>query len=247
MDEPRSRYRARFARSQTATVIERGDGLPSSERVYRRMKEMIISGELAPHTRLVELQFAAEFGVSRTPVREALKRLTADKLVNADPVRGLVVHEPEPHEIQEVYLVREVLEGLATRLAAQRITDEEIQRLRAILDSMHEGLQSGRTDMVVNANMAFHDVIYRAAGNATLSRLARDLSDLVRRFSREAFSSGHRVSTVFDEHEAILAALGSHDVEAADAASMRHLRAASEYMTHLHVRQAIEGRDRQDS
>lgn len=229
------------------TVIERGDGLPSSERVYRRMKEMIISGELAPHTRLVELQFAAEFGVSRTPVREALKRLTADKLVNADPVRGLVVHEPEPHEIQEVYLVREVLEGLATRLAAQRITPEEIQRLRAILDSMHEGLQSGQTDLVVNANMAFHDIIYRAAGNATLSRLARDLSDFVRRFSTEAFSSGSRVSTVFDEHEAILNALQSHDVEAADAASGRHLRAASEYMTHLHVRQALSGADRQAS
>lgn len=205
------------------------------------MKEMIISGELAPHTRLVELQFAAEFGVSRTPVREALKRLTADKLVNADPVRGLVVHEPEPHEIQDVYLVREVLEGLASRLAAQRITPEEIRRLRAILASMHEGLESGSTDIVVNANMAFHDVIYRAAGNATLTRLVRDLSDFVRRFSTEAFSSGPRVTTVFDEHEAILNALENHDVTGADDASGRHLRAASDYMTQLHVRRLISG------
>lgn len=232
---------ARSSAVSVSTAPERGDGLPSSERVYRRMKEMIISGELAPHTRLVELQFAAEFGVSRTPVREALKRLTADKLVNADPVRGLVVHEPEPHEIQDVYLVREVLEGLATRLAAQRITPEEVRRLRAILDSMHDGVNSGSTDIVVNANMAFHDVIYRAAGNATLTRLARDLSDFVRRFSTEAFSSGPRVTTVFDEHEAILAALENHDVAAADAASARHLRAASDYMTHLHVRRVLSG------
>ncbi|MEA2622526.1 MAG: hypothetical protein QOH61_1436 [Chloroflexota bacterium] len=224
-------------------VTERKDGLPSSERVYRRMKEMIISGELPPHTRLVELQFAAEFGVSRTPVREALKRLTADKLVNADPVRGLVVHEPEPEEIQEVYLVREVLEGLATRLAAQRITPEEIRRLRAILDSMHEGLETGRAEVVVNANLAFHDVVYRAAGNATLTRLARDLSDFVRRFSTEAFNSGPRVSTVFDEHEAILTALENHDVASADAASARHLHAASEYVSGLHVRRAIAGDD----
>jgi DNA-binding GntR family transcriptional regulator len=229
------------AASSQASAPERGDGLPSSERVYRRMKEMIISGELPPHTRLVELQFAAEFGVSRTPVREALKRLTADKLVHADPVRGLVVHEPEPHEIQDVYLVRDVLEGLATRLAAQRITNEELQRLRAILDSMHEGLDKGQTDIVVNANMAFHDVIYRAAGNDTLRRLARDLSDFVRRFSTEAFSSGPRVNTVFGEHEAILRALEAHDPVAAEEASTRHLRAASEYMTHLHVRQAISG------
>lgn len=230
-----------MARSRTSGTVTsvRGDGMPSSERVYRRMKEMIISGELPPHTRLVELQFAAEFGVSRTPVREALKRLMADKLVHADPVRGLVVHEPEPHEIQDVYLVREALEGLATRLAAQRIRPEELQRLRAILDSMHDGLKSGRTDIVVNANMAFHDVIYRAAGNATLQRLVRDLSDFVRRFSTEAFSSGPRVSTVFDEHEAILKALEEHDPDAAEAASTRHLRAASEYMTQLHVRKAI--------
>ena len=200
---------------------------------------MIISGELPPHTRLVELQFAAEFGVSRTPVREALKRLMADKLVHADPVRGLVVHEPEPHEIQDVYLVREQLEGLATRLAAQRIRPEELQRLRHILDSMHEGLNNGQTEIVVNANMAFHDVIYRAAGNETLQRLVRDLSDFVRRFSTEAFSSGPRVNHVFDEHEAILKALEEHNPEAAEEASTRHLRAASEYMTQLHVKKAI--------
>ena len=230
-----------MVRTRTRSTVSsvRGDGMPSSERVYRRMKEMIISGELPPHTRLVELQFAAEFNVSRTPVREALKRLMADKLVHADPVRGLVVHEPEPHEIQDVYLVREVLEGLATRLAAQRIRPEELQRLRAILDSMHDGLKSGQTEIVVNANMAFHDVIYRAAGNATLQRLVRDLSDFVRRFSTEAFSSGPRVTTVFDEHEAILKALEDHDPEAAEQASTRHLRAASEYMTQLHVRKAI--------
>jgi DNA-binding GntR family transcriptional regulator len=154
-------------------------------------------------------------------------------------VRGLVVHEPEPNEIQDVYLVREQLEGLASRLAAQRIRPEELQRLRHILDSMHEGLNKGQTEIVVNANMAFHDVIYRAAGNETLQRLVRDLSDFVRRFSTEAFSSEPRVNTVFDEHEAILKALEEHDPEAAEAASTRHLRAASEYLTQLHVKKAL--------
>jgi DNA-binding FadR family transcriptional regulator len=82
-------------------------------------------------------------------------------------------------------------------------------------------------------------VIYRAAGNETLQRLVRDLSDFVRRFSTEAFSSGPRVNNVFDEHEQILKALEEHDPEAAEAASTRHLRAASEYMTQLHVKKAI--------
>lgn len=202
---------------------------------------MIISGELRPQTRLVELQLAAEFGVSRTPVREALKRLTADKLIVMDPVRGLVVHEPELEEIEDAYLVRDVLEGLAARLAAQRIRPEELARLRAILDSMHQALDLGDNALVVNANMAFHDVIFRVAGNATLARLARDLSDLVRRFSSEAFNSGPRAPTVFDDHEQILRALENHDPDAAAAASTRHLKNASDFLTQLHIQRAIAG------
>lgn len=221
-------------------TAEREEGLPSSERVYRNLKAMIVSGDLPPQTRLVELQFAERFGVSRTPVREALKRLTADKLVHADPVRGLVVHEPEPHEIQEVYLVREALDGLATRLAAHRISVDEVARMRAILASMRESVASERTDLIVNANIAFHDVIYRAAGNSTLTRLAKDLNDYVRRFSREAFASVARLQGVLAEHEQILAALERHDPEAAVAASSVHLRTASAYMTQLHVAQTLQ-------
>jgi DNA-binding GntR family transcriptional regulator len=202
---------------------------------------MIVSGELAPQSRLVELQLAARFGVSRTPVREALKRLTADNLVHGDPIRGLVVHQPEPDEVHEVYLVREALDGLAARLAAARITYEQIERLRTILDSMREGVDSGRTELIVNANMAFHDVIYRAAGNFTLTRLAKDLNDYVRRFSAEAFSSPERVDAVFREHEAILAALTRHDPDAAVAASSLHLRTASAFLTRMHLESSLRG------
>jgi DNA-binding GntR family transcriptional regulator len=219
--------------------VDEADSLPSSERVYRSLKTMIVSGELAPQSRLVELQLAARFGVSRTPVREALKRLTADNLVHGDPVRGLVVHQPEPDEVHEVYLVRESLDGLAARLAASRITLEEIERLRTILGSMREGVETGRTELIVNANMAFHDIIYRAAGNATLTRLAKDLNDYVRRFSAEAFSSPDRVQAVFREHEAILAALARHDPDAAVAASSLHLRTASAFLTRMHLETSL--------
>ena len=215
------------------------DGLPSSERVYRQLRQMILSGELPPGTRLVEIHLGEQFGVSRTPVREALKRLTAEKLVLGDPVRGLVVHSPAPHEVSEVYLVREALESLAVRLAAQRITDDELRQLRVILQSMRDAVAKERTDLVVSANIAFHDVIYRAAGSATLWRLARELSDFVRRFSSGAFSSPERSSAVLGEHEEILDALERHDPDAAAAASSKHLRTASAYLVELHLRETV--------
>jgi DNA-binding GntR family transcriptional regulator len=83
---------------------------------------MILDGELPPQTRLVEIQLAEQFEVSRTPVREALKRLAAEQLVLSDAVRGLIVRAPEPHEIEDVYRVRDALDALAVRLAAVRIT-----------------------------------------------------------------------------------------------------------------------------
>jgi DNA-binding GntR family transcriptional regulator len=215
------------------------DGLPSSERVYRQLRQMILSGELPPQTRLVEIHLGEQFGVSRTPVREALKRLTAEKLVLGDPVRGLIVHAPEPHEVSEVYLVRESLESLASRLAAQRITAEELRQLRVIAESMREAVNNDRTDLVVSANIAFHDVIYRAAGNETLFRLAKDLSDFVRRFSAEAFAKTERAGAVVDEHERILDALEAHDPEAAAAASAAHLQTASAYLVQLRLNQAV--------
>lgn len=215
------------------------DGLPSSERVYRRLREMILDGELPPQTRLVEIQLAEQFEVSRTPVREALKRLAAEQLVLSDAVRGLIVHAPEPHEIEDVYRVRDALDALAVRLAAVRITPDEVQHLRLVLDSMAEAIREQRTDLVVNANIAFHDVIYRAAGSATLWRLARELSDFVRRFSTGAFSSPERSSAVLREHEAILDALERHDQDAAVVASTQHLRTASDYLVKLHLREAV--------
>src|ERR1035437_3242742 len=96
--------------------VTRKDGLQRSEFVYQSLKEQIISGALAPDMRLVELSIAAEFSVSRTPVREALKRLAVENLVLVDPGGGTVVHAPDAREIENVFIVREALDGLAARL-----------------------------------------------------------------------------------------------------------------------------------
>lgn len=209
------------------------DGLPSSELVYRRLKDRIVSGNLEPDSRLVELNIAAEFGVSRTPVREALKRLAAENLVLADPARGMVVHAPDATEIEDMFIVREALDGLAARLASHRITPSELSRLRLIVDSMRQAISSGRREQVVTANQRFHDIIYAAAGNPMLARIAGDLRDFARRFTTLPFASPDRVEHVLAEHEAILTALEQHDPEAAHRASDAHLAAAREYLVRL--------------
>jgi DNA-binding GntR family transcriptional regulator len=216
------------------------DGLPSSELVYRRLKEQIISGEMAPGSRLIELNIAADFGVSRTPVREALKRLAAENLVLADPARGMIVHAPDTGEIEDVFIVREALDGLAARLAAHRITPSELARLRLIVDTMREAIKAERREQFLISNQRFHDVIYSAAGNPMLARVASDLRDFVRRFTTLPFASPDRVEHVLSEHEQILAALEAHDPEAAEKASNAHLDAAREYLVRLDLKEFAE-------
>jgi DNA-binding GntR family transcriptional regulator len=220
----------------------RGNGLPSSELVYRRLKHDIISGALAPDSRLVELTIGAEFGVSRTPVREALKRLAAENLVFSDPARGMIVHRPDANEIEDVFVVREVLDGLAAQLAAHRVTPSELTKLRLIVDAMEDAINSDRREQIVAANQRFHDVIYSAAGNPVLARVASELRDYVRRYSTLPFASPERVQHVLAEHRAILDALERRDPDAAEKASGGHLSAARAYVIRMDLEEFSENK-----
>ncbi len=210
-------------------------GLPSSERVYQGLKDQILAGSLAPNSRLVELQLASQFQVSRTPVREALKRLAAEGLVSVDPLRGMVVREVDPVEIEEIYVIREVLDGLASRLAAQRITDADLTKLHLLMEMMRESVRAQHWEAMVQANIKFHEIIHSAAGNQRLSVLARSLQDFVRRFSTKAFASTSRDVEVLLEHEEIVKALESRDPDLAEVASRRHVTGARSYLSELYL------------
>jgi DNA-binding GntR family transcriptional regulator len=217
----------------------RSDGLPTSEVVYLALRERIVTGELEPDTRLREIAIAAEFGVSRTPVHEALRRLSADNLVIADPTRGVVVHAPDPAQVSDSFVIREVLDGLATRLAAHRITPLEVGRLKAIVDSMEESTLQARYEQLVGLNVRFHDVVYRAAGNATLERVASDLRVFVRRFARP-FVDPERAEEVLAEHREILEALETRDPDRAEVAARHHLATARDALERMYLREYAE-------
>jgi DNA-binding GntR family transcriptional regulator len=217
------------------------DALPTSERVYQSLREMIVRGELEPGARLVEVQVARELGVSRTPVREALKRLLAEGYISRAPLGGLVVHQASADEVDEAYPIREILDGLAARLAAHRATPEQMMRLHVIHNSLLVAANEQRTDDVVTTNVAFHETIYDIAGNQRLISLGRELGEFVRRFSHEAYVSGpERLAEVVREHEAILTALDERDPEEAEAAARRHLQEAHVYMARLRAAEELE-------
>jgi DNA-binding GntR family transcriptional regulator len=207
--------------------------LPGSERVYAALRDQILSGTLAPNQRLVELQLASQFGLSRTPIREALKRLAAEGLVSLDPVRGMVVRHVDATEVEDIYAIREVLDGLAARLAAHNATDADIEKLRLLSELMEESARTGQWEAVVQINIRFHGVLYSASRNERLELMAKSLQDAVRRYSSMAFYHTERVVEVLREHNEIIAALQARDAERAEHASRGHMSRARANLSEL--------------
>jgi DNA-binding GntR family transcriptional regulator len=199
-----------------------------SELTYRQLKDLIVSGQLEPGERLVEAQIAEELGVSRTPVREALRRLLDEHLISRDTTGALTVHQATQREIEDIYTIREVLDGLAARLAARRISETDLLWMSETIEAMQEAATGEDPGEVVAANLTFHDVLYGAAGNPRLHRMGQELRDFVRLFSREPLAAAGRAAEIADEHETILAALREGDADRAEEASRAHVRRARE-------------------
>ena len=199
-----------------------------SELTYGQLKDLIVSGELEPGARLVEAQIAEELGVSRTPVREALRRLIDEHLVSRDTTGALTVHRATQREIEDIYTIREVLDGLAARLAARRISETDLLWMTETIETMREAAAAEDAGEVVAANLTFHDVLYGAAGNPRLTRMGQELRDFVRLFSREPLAVAARAVEIAEEHAAILGALQDGDPERAEEASRAHVRSARE-------------------
>lgn len=148
----------------------------ATKEVYLRLREAIVSGTLAPDERLYEQRLAADLGVSRTPVREALAMLDAEELVISENNRGTVVRRISPEEVQETYEVRAVIEGYGARLAAGRISRGQLDDLRALDEQMKQAI-SGRgappeeqVNELGRLNAEFHQIVATAAGNRVLGR-----------------------------------------------------------------------------
>lgn len=214
----------------------------NSERTYQLLRDRIVSGELPPFTRLAEQRVAEDLAISRTPVREALKRLMAEGLVQVEAGGRVVVRDTGPREVEEIYVIREVLDGLAARLAAQRVSSTQLARFHTVMDVMQQDYEAGRTEAIVQGNILFHDLLHESSGNERLRQLSRDLTDYVRRFSSQSFASTDRVEHMLVEHKALVDALAAHDADQAEELAREHVTVARQSVINMLMAEAMRGK-----
>ncbi|GGZ83275.1 GntR family transcriptional regulator [Streptomyces bluensis] len=213
--------------------------------IAARIRSRIMNGELPIGQPLRQAALAAEYGVSRTPVREALRQLQNGGLIEMQPHRGAVVRVPAPWEVRHAYEVRAELEGLAARRAADRITERQLAELRRhndVLRAAAEGAatRTGGPFATTEANDCFHTVVCRAADNPWLSRMIDRINEsFPRNVSSLALTDDERHRQLnIRQHDAIVAALTDRDGDRAQEAMREHVVSAGEHLTAWYERRS---------
>ena len=218
--------------------------VPASERVLERIGQSILTGELLPGTRLTETDLAQRFGVSRAPLREALLRLEERQLIERVPFSGMRVAPLGPRTIDELYEIREVLEGLACRRAATIITPEQVEELRQLLVRRAEALREVRAADVRQLPTIhdFHKMIAAISGNRALERLLNgEIWNYLRAQYRRFARSKERVEVGLTEHMRIVDALAAGDGDLAELLMRRHVAASRQGLIAARARAEREG------
>jgi DNA-binding GntR family transcriptional regulator len=199
-----------------------------SARAHAHLERAILIGELKPRERLVESDLAERLGLSRTPIREALRRLEERGLVRTLPHRGAVVADLSPQEAESIYAVRVCLEILATRLAAAAGTARHLDRIAGLEAACARSASDGDLLALMAANDRFHDAIYAAAGNPCLLELIQQLRQRVSLIRFSAWSHPDRIGRSLAEHRQIVALLRARDMTRMAGLIRKHLRVAKE-------------------
>ena len=196
---------------------------PLREVVCETLREAIRSGVLKPGERLMEIQLADELGVSRTPVREAMRKLELEGYVIMLPRRGTYVANISIRDINEVFEIRTTLDALASGLAAERITEEELEQLERLLVSIGENIETRNMKKVVEDDMEFHDILYKASRNQRLVGIISNLREQMTRFRSMTMSYPGRLKKTLEEHSRLVEAIAQRDVELAQKLAVEHM------------------------
>lgn len=192
--------------------------------LVNRLQSMIVDGKLLPGSKVPEKDLCEQFGVSRTPLREALKVLAADGLISLEPNRGAWVSKVTLEELREVFPVMGALEALSGELACANITDEQIAYVRDLHNEMVQHFKDENLDAYFQVNQKIHEAILEAADNATLSTQYRSLASRIRRARYLANMSQERWQQAIEEHERILEALENRQGEKLAGILKQHLK-----------------------
>ena len=197
--------------------------LPLRDVVFNTLRQAILTGELKPGERLMEIHLADRLGVSRTPIREAIRKLELEGLVTMIPRRGAEVAQITEKSMKDVLEVRRALDALCVELACDRITDGELENLRQACDTFEGAVKTKDAKKIAQADVALHDIIVRATGNQRLIQLVNNLSEQMYRYRFEYIKDSSQHQNLIEEHRIIYQSIVSKDKETAAAAARTHI------------------------
>ena len=204
---------------------------PLKDLVYLELKHKILTGEIVSQTRLMEIDLSEKMNVSRTPIREAIKRLADDGLVKVEPSRGAYVANISIKDMLDVFEVREDMEGFVAKLAAQRITDEEKEELKAIAKEYEEAIEKADDkEMIIELDEKFHNFIVKCSGNETLSELVHYVQELSLRFRYLYYDDSSLYESTAEQHNRIMEAINSGRDEEARFEADAHVKMLKEFV-----------------
>lgn len=197
--------------------------LPLRDVVFNTLRDGILRGELEPGERLMEVHLAQKLGVSRTPIREAIRKLELEGLVQMIPRKGAVVASITEEDLRDVLEVRKVLECLAVELACQKRTEQDMVELKDALEGFRREMHSRNPSKIAVRDVAFHDVIYRITDNRRLIQILNNLREQMYRYRLEYIKDEKKRMTLVSEHMDIVSAIENRNAEAAKAAITLHI------------------------
>lgn len=197
--------------------------LPLRDVVFKTLRQGILTGELKPGERLMEIHLAKRLGVSRTPIREAIRKLELEGLVIMVPRKGAQVAQISKKSLQDVLEVRRALDCLSAELACERMTEEDLDKLREFCEAFEKATRTKDATTIAQTDVVLHDFIVKASRNERLVRLVSNLSEQMYRYRYEYIKDANHHSRLIEEHREILEGLAKRDKEKAVAPVKLHI------------------------
>ncbi len=208
---------------QNRLQVKPDEFLPLRDVVFNTLRQAILTGELKPGERLMEIHLANMLGVSRTPIREAIRKLELEGLVTMIPRRGAEVAQITEKSMSDVLEVRRAMDALCAELACERITEEDLERLKEACGRFEQATGTKDVKKVAQADVELHDIILQATGNSRLIQLVNNLSEQMYRYRFEYIKDISQHERLVEEHRMIYESLVSRDKERAAEAARTHI------------------------
>lgn len=196
--------------------------------IFEKIREDILIGKYTSGEKIVEAKLAEEFGVSRTPVREALKQLELDGLVDNIPNRGVIVKGISNQDIEDIYTIRIAIEGIAVKWAIERMNESDLQKLKEIFELMEFYTFKNDLDKIAELNTKFHETIYNSTKSRYMEHVLKDFQYFMKTTRYKSLRSPGRMESTLEEHREVLEAFINKDIDRAVKAILKHVNNSRE-------------------